>query len=528
MSPEQYKQSGRISRRKFLRAIGLGIVVSGTSSVLPGRAAHAQHATHRRFVIPEDRFGRLFPQLPTFAAPSSQLEAALLELGKPGGILDAKDALEQGPVLLITESALSQNNPNNTTHTAGTTFMGQFMDHDMTFDLTSPLGQPTAPEDSTNTRTPAFDLDAVYGGGPSANPELYEGVELGHATKFRVESGGRFEDLPRAADGTAIIADPRNDEHLVLAGLHAAFLLFHNHAVDFMVERSGRASPGEVFYDARKLTTWHYQWMILHEFLPLFIGPALVNDILEGGRRFYRPEEAYIPVEFQAAAYRFGHSMVRPSYRANLAGDEGQVFFGMIFDPSQEGVADPNDLRGGCRAPRRFVGWQTFFDFGDGEVKPNKQIDTRLSTPLFNLPLGAIPALGGPTSLAQRNLLRHVTWQLPSGQSIAEAMNVPALSREDLSEFRALDQDLDASTPLWYYVLKEAEVMEGGLHLGPVGGRIVGEVIIGLLQLDRHSFLSAEPQWRPTLPTRSGQVTGDFRMVDFLTFAGVDPTSRGQ
>jgi hypothetical protein len=183
MSTEQYKQSGRISRRKFLRAIGIGIVVSGTSSVLPGRAAQAQHATHRRFVIPEDRFGRLFPQLPTFAAPSSQLETALLELGKSGGILDAKDALEQGPVLLITESALSQNNPNNPTHTVGTTFMGQFMDHDMTFDLMSPLGQPTDPEDSTNTRTPAFDLDTFYGGGPSVDPELYERVELGHATK---------------------------------------------------------------------------------------------------------------------------------------------------------------------------------------------------------------------------------------------------------------------------------------------------------------------------------------------------------
>ena len=220
--------------------------------------------------------------------------------------------------------------------------------------------------------------------------------------------------------------------------------------------------------------------------------------------------------------------MVRPSYRANLAGDEGQAFFGMIFDASQAGVADPNDLWGGCRAPPRFVGWQTFFNFGDGEVKPNKLIDTRLSTPLFSLPLGAIPTFGGPTALAQRNLLRHVTWQLPSGQSIARAMNVPTLSREDLSELKALSQDLDASTPLWYYVLKEAEVMEGGRHLGPVGGRIVGEVIIGLLQLDRHAFLSVDPQWRPTLPTRSGQVTGDFQMVDFLTFAGVDPTSRGQ
>ena len=528
MSTEQYKHSGNISRRKFLRAIGLGIVVSGTASVLPGPAVHAQKARQRQFIIQEDRFGRLFPQLPSFATPSPQLEAALLELGKPGGILDAKDALERGPKDLIVDLDLSQNNPNNTTHTAGTTFMGQFMDHDMTFDLTSRLGLPTAPEESTNTRTPTFDLDAVYGGGPSADAELYEHVERGYATKFRVENGGRFEDLPRTADGTAIIADPRNDEHVILGGLHAAFLLFHNNAVDRMVRRRRRASPEEVFHQARRLTTWHYQWMILHEFLPLFLGEALVNDILAGGRRFYRPQEAYIPVEFQGAVYRFGHSMVRPSYRANLAGDKGQAFFGLLFDPSQEGAADPDDLRGGCRASRRFVGWQTFFDFGDGEVKPNKQIDTRLSTPLFHLPLSAIATQDHPTSLAQRNLLRHVTWQLPSGQSIAEALNVPALAKKDLGELEVFDQNLDGSTPLWYYILKEAEVMEGGQHLGPVGGHVVGEVVIGLLQLDQHSFLSVEPQWRPTLPTRDGQVTGEFRMVDFLTFAGVDPTSRGE
>jgi hypothetical protein len=118
-------------------------------------------------------------------------------------------------------------------------------------------------------------------------------------------------------------------------------------------------------------------------------------------------------------------------------------------------------------------------------------------------------------------LLRHITWQLPSGQSIAKQMNVPALSSEDLKELKDLGNGLNESTPLWYYVLKEAGVMEKGLRLGPVGGRIVGEVIIGLLQLDPESFLSGEPRWRPTLPQRNGQVTGDFRMVDFLTFAGV-------
>jgi hypothetical protein len=161
-------------------------------------------------------------------------------------------------------------------------------------------------------------------------------------------------------------------------------------------------------------------------------------------------------------------------------------------------------------------------------VKPNKQIDTRISTPLFNLPLAAIASGEPPTSLPQRNLLRHVTWSLPSGQSIARIMRVPGLTANDFPELREFRLGLEASTPLWYYVMREAAVMEKGLHLGPVGGRIVGEVFLGLLQLDSDSYLAANPRWRPTLPTRSGRVTGDFRMVDFLTFAGVDPASRKQ
>jgi hypothetical protein len=483
----------------------------------------------RRFVIREDRFGRMFPDLPPFAQASPKLSAALMEMGKPGGILDAKDNLAAGPVALIVDPALNMNNANNPQQTAGTTFMGQFMDHDVTFDLTSRLGVPTPPERSPNSRDPAFDLDSVYGGGPIADPELYERVSRGrHATKFRVESGGMFEDLPRSGN-TAVIADPRNDENLMIAGLHVAFLLFHNRVVDVLSRnpirlvdtRGDRSDPGEIFRRARRLTTWHYQWMILHEFLPQFIGQEVVNDILRRGRRFYRSEVTQIPVEFQAAAYRMGHSMVRPSYRANFTSLAGQPFFAIIFDPAQENNPDPDDLRGGFRAPRRFIGWQTFFDFGDGNVRPNKLLDTKLSTPLFNLPLATIASGDPPTSLAQRNLLRQVTWQLPSGQSIARHMRVPALSGSDLSELKDFGLNLHESTPLWYYILKEAELMEKGLRLGPVGGRIVGEVIIGLLQLDRNSFMAEDPYWRPNLPTRSGKVTGDFRMVDFLTFAGV-------
>jgi hypothetical protein len=441
--------------------------------------------------------------------------------------------------------ALSADNPNNATHTAGTTFMGQFLDHDMTFDLSSRLAVVTEPLTAPNERTPGFDLDSVYGGGPLADQELYVLPPHGSRkwpTKLRIESGGLFEDLPRNGERTAIIADPRNDENMMIAGLHAAFILFHNKVVDRLREEDRRLSSEELFHKARQLTTWHYQWMIVHEFLPQFIGQVLVTDILRNGRRFYRPSVPFIPVEFQGAAYRFGHSMVRPSYRANLAGDDdGTAFFGMVFDPGGENQPDPVDLRGGARARRRFIGWQTFFDFGptftDGPgnsnpaIRPNKLIDTKISTPLFDLPLGAIAGAspGDIVVLPQRNLLRHITWAMPSGQSIARAMHVQILPPDDevLKGLKEHRLNLQESTPLWLYVLREARVLGNGERLGPVGGRIVGEVFIGLLELDRDSYFW-QRNWRPTLPSRSGRPTGDFRMVDFLTFAGVDPTSRGQ
>jgi hypothetical protein len=529
-----YRSQSGVDRREFLRALGSGVVLGGAGLL------GVQNALAQRFVLREDKFGRMFPQLdPFFRRASADLNAALLEIGKRGGILDAQDDLAAGPVALIGDPALNVNNPNSPTHTAGATFMGQFMDHDLTFDLTSALGDPTEPEDSPNARSPAFDLDSVYGGGPKKSSQLYG--HQGSAIKLKVESCGQFEDLPRASNNTAIIADPRNDENLVVAGLHAAFLLFHNKAVDYISARHAQWDSDKVFEGARRLTRWHYQWMIVHEFLPLFIGQELTSEILHRGRKFYRSRTAFIPIEFQGAAYRFGHSMVRPSYRANLAGDNGAPFFAMIFDPAGEGQPDPVDLRGNCRAPRRFIGWQTFFDFGGiprpngvgvlGEdVRPNKRIDAKISTPLFNLPLqtiaGAVPPT--PQSLAQRNLLRQVTWSMPPGQSIAVEMEEEPLSKSELSELSGYGFNLDRSTPLWYYVIKEAGLRTGGLTLGPVGGRICGEVIIGLLELDPHSYLSRFPVWKPTLPQIDGNVTGEFRMIDFLAYAGVDPTSRGQ
>ncbi|MGN9911347.1 peroxidase family protein [Phytohabitans sp. LJ34] len=506
----------QVSRRRFISGVSATAAGAVAGAAAPAFAGHgaAEAAT------PSDRFGRMFPGLPPFVAADSRSRAALTDIGRAGGPLDARDPLHEGPIRLITNPELSPRNRDNPFHTAGTTFLGQFLDHDMTFDTTSRLAVPTPPETTPNVRTPALDLDSVYGGGPVASPSLYQPDRV----KLRIESGGLFEDVPRTASGTAIIADPRNDENVIISGLQAAMILSHNRAVD---QLRGQGVPtNQLFDQARQLITWHYQWIIVNEFLPQVAGHGITQDILAHGRRFYRPEPgpAFIPVEFQGAAYRFGHSMVRPSYRVNLAGNpDGTPFFGFIFDPAGEGQADPVDLRGGRRARRRFIGWQTFFNFGDGQVRPNKRIDRTISTPLFNLPLGAIASGDPPTSLPQRNLLRHLTWSLPSGQRVANTMGWGALTLDELAHYGL---GLERNTPLWYYILAEAELIGDGIVLGPTGGRLVGEVFIGLLQLDSRSYLrAAPPNWRPTLPA---QTPGTFKMTDLLRWARVDPASRGQ
>jgi hypothetical protein len=531
-------KSTAINRRKFLSSAG---AAASLLALRPSRLTAQQG--HTPAEVHGDNFSRMFANLPPFAEPSSALERALLDIGAPGGPMDARDPLEEGPIRLITMPELSPGNHDSTTNTAGVTFLGQFLDHDMTFDTTSTLGVAARPEDSANARTSAFDLDSVYGAGPVADSRLYQDADR---DKFRVESGGQFEDVPRESNGHAIIADPRNDENMMISGLQAAFLLFHNRVVDKLREGVGaqrqlgvedegmftseeRAMRGNVFAQARRIVTWHYQWVIVNEFLPRIAGLQQVNDILGRGRRYFTPRQGAqsIPVEFQGAVYRFGHSLVRPSYRANLAGDNHQPFFGFIFHPDGEGQSDPVDLRGGARAPRRFIGWQTFFRF-DGahaaSVRPSKLVDTKISTPLFHLPLSAIASGAPPTSLPQRNLLRHLTWSIPSGQAIAEEMRIPPLNPSDLPGLAAYGVGLERNTPLWYYVLKEAE-LAGGAGLTGVGARIVAEVFLGLLELNHTSYLARNPRWRPTLTCR---VPGFFDMVDLLTNAGVDPVSRGQ
>ena len=495
---------------------------------MPHGSAGLGEFTPRSVFYDEGRFGRLFPTLPPFAADTPLVRDALLELGAKGGPMDAKDDLTN-PIGLIVDPALNAGNPNNPAMTAGFTFVGQFLDHDMTFDPTSSLARRQDPESIRNFRIPALDLDSVYGGGPGVSPHLYDSsVDGGRTTLLTEEIPGSAavsvgnmtrHDLPRNSQLTALLGDPRNDENMVVSQFHLALLRFHNRVVaDVKAELGAGYTLGEIFAEAQRVVRWHYQWMIVHEFLPATVGAVTMGLVLMNGPTHFRwRNDPFIPVEFSVAAYRFGHSQVRPSYRANFgtsATDPAQQFFGLIFDPTTAGSDDPADLRGGRRAPRRFIDWQTFFDFGDGRARNNKLIDTKLSSVLFEL-MGQ-PA-GEPVSLASRNLLRSLTMKVPSGQRVAQAMQLPALDPGDLSDLTELN--LRDRTPLWFYVLREAEVAAGGQHLGPVGGRIVAEVIYGLIKGDRNSYLRQDPDWTPTYGTGN-----NFTAADLLWAAGVVAT----
>jgi Animal haem peroxidase len=483
----------------------------------------------------QGKFGRMFPTLPPFATDTPTVRNMLKELGRKGGLMDAGESMDvtANPNLardLITDPALNVNNPNNPVLTAGMTFLGQFLDHDMTLDTTSSLERQADPESIQNFRNPLLELDNLYGSGPGASPHLYDQSPAGQGIKFLVEaipnssavSAGGFPrfDLPRNSQNTALIGDPRNDENLIVSQFHLAMLKFHNAVVDHVKANVGLTHPGEVFAEAQRLVRWHYQWIILHEFLEKTVGKPLVDDILTSGRKFYKwRNQPFIPVEFAVAAYRFGHTQVRPSYRSNFGpvpSDINSQVFKLIFNDNLPDSDDPNDLRGGKRAAGRFIDWQTFFDFGDNNVRPNKKIDTKLSTVLFDLP--GFPA-GDVQSLAQRNLLRALTFGLPSGQSVAKAMKLPVLDPIHLNDLKPLN--FHTRTPLWFYILREADVEEDGKQLGAVGGRIVAEVFIGLLQGDSMSYLRQDPGWEPTLPSATA---GTFLVTDMLRFAGVVAT----
>lgn len=430
------------------------------------------------------KFGRIFPTLYPFHPD----EQALRDLGAAGG------PMEEG----------NPNHPSGDSSriAAGFIFLGQFIDHDVTLDVTSSLERQNDPEAIWNFRTPYLELDSVYGQGPEAQPYLYDGDKL----IFTEAAGGKPRDLQRNGAGRALIGDPRNDENVIISQLQLAFVLFHNAVVDALAGQG--VGGGDLFREAQRLVRWHYQYVVVNEFLPLICGDQVVKDVLENGRCLYRPENSphysgdpFMPVEFSVAAYRYGHSQVRQEFALN-ASNKTTLFglFNTAFRPLQAGEE---------------LEWNRFFKIGPGNPQAARKIDAKLPASLLDLPFVADPAL---KSLAVRNLLRGRTFCLPSGQSVARFLcqrcggSPPVYTQQDLG----LDGSGLEEAPLWFYVLKEAEIETNGKHLGTLGGRIVAETILGLLELDYMSYLHLEPCWEPDYADH-----GKFGIAELLQFAGV-------
>jgi hypothetical protein len=511
------------------------------------------------------------------------------------------------------------------------TYWSQFIDHELTArtdrnenvsDITADapdlkvVDRATVEKDLLNRRTPALELDCVYGDGPpgrygdkardAADRNLDLARKLRDGAKMRIGTAivvngadgqpngpvpppenDRNRDLPRIgtllAEGVlkendfpsdlrqsptfkqrAFIGDPRNDENLVIAQFHLALLRFHNAVVDWLRSKDrsyANRSEEELFEDARKIVRWTFQWLVVNDFLKTLLRPDVVEKVLQDRAKLYqkrlnrqKEKEPYMPIEFSVACYRFGHSMIRNVYDFNRN-------FGRKPDGSDGFVARNATLvllflfTG--KAPSPFGGrtdtlphnwiieWDRF-DSKSPAPRVARKIDTRLAPTL-----GDMPNEGNAEAdrikellkhLARRNLRRGYQLSLPTGQALARALGIEPLSRDELSRDNspmmtaALEQGgFFERTPLWYYVLKEAEVREGGERLGELGSRIVAETVIGVMLTDPESYLTKDNSWDPSkkTPDAGGPIQlSDGRTIkkisDLLEFAGVRPPASAQ
>ena len=548
----------------------------------PGSAAHGggvrgDNSVTRSSTF-EGRFGRIFRSLP----PASWSPDALVALGKAMTAEPERD--DQNPDLPAAEpetSAHLQDDEENAGISAGYTYLGQFIDHDITFDPASSLQQQNDPNGLVDFRTPRLDLDSLYGRGPGDQPYMYVGnkFRLGRALlentkQTKVRDLPRFDDPFNPGAKRALIGDKRNDENVIVSQLHAAMLQLHNKLVE--------QHPTLPFEEIQRQVRWHYQWIVVNDFLPKICGKQTVQSILPGlglhspiwqhepkFALYHYREEPFMPIEFAAAAFRFGHSMVRPIYRLNTELQGGDDRERATADEKRRGLdgrffvfagVQQRGLNGFDEFPKEWaINWSLFFDIkgsgakgGKERAQPAYKLDTSLTNPLGFLPEFSQPVSGGPpltvsklqavqadptnpSNLAVRNLLRGMSMGLPSGQDIALALGIKPIEDKNLRIGKAVLKDwpnsptlvsLDASfagkAPLWYYVLAEAQYEwvqratedpakdATPLHLGTIGGRIVAETLIGLLWGDGHSYLRQAPNWQPS---------GIRHMGDLLAFA---------
>lgn len=439
---------------------------------------------------------------------------------------------------------------------AGYTYLGQFVDHDLTMDVTEvTFGDRVDPASLLQARSPSLDLDSLYGAGPdddvSARFYRSDGLHLKTGDTLAIGPDGvkPGHDLPRAGTGpnararrAALIPDPRNDENLIVAQTHLAMIHFHNRVVDRL---PASVPESKRFRRARRSVTLHYQWLIRHDFLPRVVRPAVLDAVFDEGRKLVEPAAdpmsvPTMPVEFSVAGFRLGHSMVRAAYDWNrrFAGPNGFLEYMFEFSAGGGDLGRKNRLLSNWIAD-----WRRMYDFPaggrpnlaspTGEVNRAMRIDTLLTDPLRNLPPSTF---GGPAStpfddrrrsLAFRNLVRANMLRLASGQQLVARLAEAGVSIQPLTRAQILDgsggarldgltaaekDTLTERTPLWFYVLREAET--GGGRLRGVGARLVAETFHRAMEGSRFSIVR-EPGFRPSL----GRDDTTFEMTDLLFFA---------
>jgi Animal haem peroxidase len=411
-------------------------------------------------------------------------------------------------------------------------YLGQFLAHDVTRDETNLERASATPEQTRNFHAPRLNLESVYGGGPQKSPDLYDLSENGNETFLL----GNTEGMPRKnipstlndfyrRDGRPLLADDRNDQHLILAQLHVVFLQFHNRVVDYLKGGafSDQAFPDEtIFETAQRLVVWHYQWIVRNEFLKWFILPEVLADIEKHGPRLFKPalgeEITALPVEFTQAAFRFGHSMVQPQYEINQ-------WIGLVRLSELIRTTRPGE-QGESLPANRAVDWDRFTRTWGGNANFAENIDTLIAEDMFNLPAAAMPIFSkaSPPPLPEMTLLRGSRIGLPSGQEACQAAGVQSLTGaqigfdDDGNEFLG-DRGMNERTPLWYYLLREAEVLgirrfRGGECLGPLGSRITAEVLLGVMNADPKHYLNVDSNWRPLTVVLGG--SSEPRRLDSL------------
>lgn len=500
-------------------------------------------------------FDLLFPALqndPANLLPEGPTTvAALKRLAETMADFDGQDPSENSPV------------------PAAYTYFGQFVDHDVTLEVASgaaseeagglfapdavPLPLHDIQHHLQNGRTATLDLDSVYSPPAPRDPEnpakmLVGSVsELGNADPpfARPAGKGIDNDLPReprstdpAHDRAALIGDPRNDENTIISQLHVAFLKAHNRLVD----------EGHDFDQARRILRQHYQFVVIDDFLKRVADPTIVADVVENGNHWLDPaaEPFFMPLEFTAAAYRFGHSMVRPGYDFNinfhLDGPGGPATLDLLFTFSAlsgqlgfpSATADASAGGTGTLPENWIIEWERLIGPGAGRGGHARRFDTRLAAitggqrqALFNLPtVEGTPDRGLAAMLSARNLLRGYRLRMPTGQAVARHLGLPVLSPDQLRAAVGQRQAAELSaggfldrTPLWFYLLAEARSLGHGERLGPVGSTLVAEVLVGICRRSADSILRT-PGWTASLPA---QRPGHFDLADLLRFAGVLP-----